>query len=250
MKNKIMEWLEEQGYPLEMRVASAFRDKGFEVRQSQYYADPDDGNFREIDIVATAPDFYGITNVDFVIECKTSKKPWIIFTADNILEGWNIIIPYCIHTMSARNVLVEKGIDVIKKLPGMKKGGRVAYGMTQAFTTGIDVTYKASTSVIKASIYRKRSLDKNDSRFLFIFPCIVVDCKIFECFFDADGEITIEEITGVDYWFSMEIAGELGTCIRIITLDKLLDYVEEAKSISDALLSILDADAKAKLKIK
>lgn len=40
LEKKIEEWLEKQGYPLETRVARAFRNAGFNVVQSDYYRDP------------------------------------------------------------------------------------------------------------------------------------------------------------------------------------------------------------------
>ncbi len=36
-------WLEGEGFPLEMRVAAAFRKAGFEVRQSDVYMDHESG---------------------------------------------------------------------------------------------------------------------------------------------------------------------------------------------------------------
>ena len=40
LDGKIRKWIETQGYPLEMTVANAFREVGFqEVTQSEYYKD-------------------------------------------------------------------------------------------------------------------------------------------------------------------------------------------------------------------
>ncbi|WP_267904335.1 hypothetical protein [Dolichospermum flos-aquae] len=33
LKKKVENWIKEQGYPLEMKVATAFIDEGFDVRQ-------------------------------------------------------------------------------------------------------------------------------------------------------------------------------------------------------------------------
>jgi hypothetical protein len=76
MMPKVKEWLEKQGFLLEMKTAAAFRDAGFEVRQSSHYVDPDTGKSREIDVLARDPDFLGIVDIQFTIECKASKKPW------------------------------------------------------------------------------------------------------------------------------------------------------------------------------
>jgi len=52
LKTKVEKWLNEQGYPLEMRVASVLQQGGFRVVQSEYFSDPETGDSRELDIVA------------------------------------------------------------------------------------------------------------------------------------------------------------------------------------------------------
>lgn len=74
LKGKITAWLETQGYPLEMRVASALREVGFDVSQGEYYDDPETQTAREIDVVAVKGDDYGLLEVSVVVECKKSAK--------------------------------------------------------------------------------------------------------------------------------------------------------------------------------
>ena len=50
LEKRVADWLKTQGYPLEMRVASALREVGFDVSQSEYYNDPDTQTSREIDV--------------------------------------------------------------------------------------------------------------------------------------------------------------------------------------------------------
>ncbi|MCL4303986.1 MAG: hypothetical protein KJ077_50345 [Anaerolineae bacterium] len=52
LETEIIEWLEKQGYPLEMQVASSFKEAGFVVSQSRLYKDPQTSIEREIDIEA------------------------------------------------------------------------------------------------------------------------------------------------------------------------------------------------------
>jgi hypothetical protein len=249
MEKKILEWLTDQGYPLEMQVATSFRKNGFDVIQSHFYADPEDENFREIDIVATKPEITGITKISFVLECKSSKKkPWVLFTSEHVLTGWNILFSYCINNDSARKALIDKGIDTIIKLPWMEKEGRVAYGLTQAFTRGEDVTFKASTGVLKAAISRKRELIKKSySPFVFVFPCIIIEGNAFECFVESSGNLSIEKFSKGFYFFPLDIAGEFGTCIQILTTERLNEFMKEAKIVSESLISLLAPDAEKKL---
>jgi len=250
LNKKVLEWVKGQGYPLEMKVATSFRNCGFEVIQSHYYPDPENNDLREIDVVAITPEDTGLIDVSFVIECKSSKeKPWILFTSEHTLEGLSRLFSYCIHSDSARNILVEKHIETHVEQPWMKKYGRVAYGLTQAFTTGSDVTFKASTGVLKAAISRKRILSKNKfSPFIFVFPVIVIDGKIFECFINKQGKLSVQQFHHGFYYFPFDMAGEFGTCIQILTVNGIDEFTEHAKNVSDSLFSLLKKDVEKKLK--
>ncbi len=83
-KVKVQEWLQTQGYPLEMHVASAFKKAGFYDRLSEYYTDFETGQAREVDLVASRisnVDYPFITQVVYPIQCKlSSDKPWVVFS--------------------------------------------------------------------------------------------------------------------------------------------------------------------------
>jgi hypothetical protein len=79
---KARKWVLEQGYPLEMHAAKVFREVGFEVQQAQLYSDSKSGKWREIDLVVISPDLMGVTRITFAVECKSSSKPWILFTSN------------------------------------------------------------------------------------------------------------------------------------------------------------------------
>jgi len=251
LKKKIQKWLKDQGYPLEMRVATSFRKKGFDVIQSHFYSDPENEIYREIDIVASLPEFTGIIDISFVIECKSSKKkPWLLFTSEHVLEGWNILNSFCIHSKPCRKALIDKGIETVIRLPWMKKKDRVAYGITQAFKTGEDVTFKASTSVLKAAIARKKYLhERNLVPLVFVFPIIVLEGSAMECFIDGKGRMSIKEIQEGFYFLPLDIAGENGTCIKILTVDRLARVIGQAKNISESILALLKDDIDKKLKL-
>jgi hypothetical protein len=81
--DNIRKWLNENGYPLEMKAAQIFRNAGFSVEQSDYYLDTESEAYRELDIVAT---LFGETDrvhysMRILVECKVCKdKPWLLFT--------------------------------------------------------------------------------------------------------------------------------------------------------------------------
>ena len=87
LDNKVLEWIKKTGFPLEMQAASAFRAAGFEVRQSYTYPDPQSDKGREIDVLAQDPDWIGVIEVSFVLECKASSKPWVVLTSEDALAN-------------------------------------------------------------------------------------------------------------------------------------------------------------------
>jgi hypothetical protein len=238
LRKKIEEWLLSQGYPLEMSVASEWRNGGFSVTQSHYYSDPENTSLREIDVVASYKEWSGCINIEFVTECKVSKKsPWLLFSSEHALEGFNRLFGYCTNSESARKALIDKGINTVMALPWMKKIGRTAYGMTQAFTTGEDMTFKAATSVLKAAIARKKLFENQSWKpFVFVFPSIVVDGLIFDCYLDEAGRLSVEPVEDSFFFFPWNITGEVGTCIRILSVERLGGYVSEAKLVGDQLV--------------
>src|SRR5262245_57945867 len=91
-----------------MRSAAAFRQAGFEVRQSCHYLDPETNQGREIDVLATDPDYLGVVEIHFVIECKATKKPWVLLASDDTLTGFNRIFTFGVLTKTAINTFVKR----------------------------------------------------------------------------------------------------------------------------------------------
>lgn len=85
---KIKEWINKNGYPLEMYTSRIFKNNGFNVAQSLYYKDISTEKYREIDILAHKNNIVNNVsiNISFVIECKKSVKPWIIFVDNNLAK--------------------------------------------------------------------------------------------------------------------------------------------------------------------
>jgi hypothetical protein len=82
MDVRVREWLDTEGYPLELEVARAFRKAGFRAHHAMMYDDANTKSKREIDVVATKQ--FGQDGrwirVVVVAECKHAKKPWVCFT--------------------------------------------------------------------------------------------------------------------------------------------------------------------------
>jgi hypothetical protein len=254
LEDKILDWLESQGYPLEMRVASSLTKANFWVRQSQYYLDPETNVSREIDVIATKTDILGFLEIDFLIECKTSSKPWLLFTSEETLNNYNRLFAFGVLSNAAKKVLVDHMFDSITKelfeeqifsLPWFKKEGRVAYGMTQAFTSGSDVAYKASINTLKAALSRKIEIENERSRqypLLFAFPVIVVEGQLFECYLNQNASIAVQEVEQSFFHFPTNIVGNVGTCIRVISAASMQNFCHDASELSERIMDLLKED--------
>ena len=132
-----------QGYPLEMIVANIFQEKGFYVKQSSYFNDYEDKR-REIDITAqiTATPINPVNvQISFHIECKTPKKPWLLFTNDIPKElgfGFeNVLITqlfYRLFTGLPEGEFDPKIIRQLRRLP-IYKTDTMSHGITQILKT-------------------------------------------------------------------------------------------------------------------
>ncbi|MCX6173552.1 MAG: hypothetical protein NTZ27_02225 [Ignavibacteriales bacterium] len=198
METKILKWLEKQGYPLEMYVSQKFRERKFTVSQSIYYYDYEFNINREIDVLAHK----GIciedrfASIDYIIECKSSKKPWLLFSTkkeisyDPIIEAERYI-----HNENATSLIVHlSSTDLIKKLyPFYYDFGTTGYGLTQAFTSGNDIAYKAINTLSKYCNSAIRSSNGKmypDSKI--IIPILVIDTPLFEVTLSENYEQKIE----------------------------------------------------------
>jgi hypothetical protein len=236
--NRAKEWLSEQGYPLEMRTAQTFRKAGFEVYQSQLYSDGETGKLREIDLIALTPDHVGVTRITFAIECKSSKKPWILFSSGETL-GMDVFSSYSLMNEKARDVFAGIGWDyspemlvgqpaAFEKFRWLKKSPNTAFSFRQAFSD-TDSSYTALVSTIKAASHLLASGQTSRfPHFRFVFPMIVVDSPLLLCKLEATGEPELTQVDSGEILFTNPNKIEDVTCIRITTVDALPSFLTEA----------------------
>ena len=250
LKEEILKWLKSQGYPLEMKVSSSLRKQNFEVRQSWYYPDPETEKPREIDVLASKSETYGILGVEFLIECKRSAKPWVLFSSEQTLENYNRSYSFGILSKDARKTLIKhisQNTNKASEIPWLIKNGRAAYGLTQAFGSGNDVAYQATLSSLKAAISRNIEREKHYSDFTFSFPVVIVEGQLFECYFLSDNKIEIAEIDQAFYHFPVRIKDSPGTTIRIVSTKGIDKFCNEATQIFEKLTELFKDDIQEKL---
>lgn len=236
---KVREWLEKQGFSLEMRTASAFRAAGFEVMQSSHYIDRETGKAREIDVLAIHPDFLGIVNIRFVIECKSSKHPWVLLNSPDTL-AYNRLFAFAVMSQTARHLLAESPLleRMVAKFPWFRKDGLTAYSLRHAFSDS-DAAYAGAIGVAKACESFVREHEGKGDKFKFLdfgFPVIVIDAPLIRCLLAENGEIQLEEIDEGEFLFT---AHERGVSIRVVTASRLAAFAVEARHVCDQLRSEL-----------
>ncbi|QDT96266.1 hypothetical protein [Gimesia aquarii] len=263
LDKKILEWLEQQGYPLEMRVAKAFIDAGVSISLSVYYRDPENDTPREIDIVAGCQDGefadYFMFSVEFAIECKKSSSPWVLFVKPGrsfgsvFRNGW-----VCSKIGSTVKERLKYRNLSDNKLHNWS--GNWAYGVTEALRKGSpktgDIPYKALMSCVKASHGLARLTEQKvwSSRYAdkVLFgsmtqPVIILDGKLFEASLNESGDLEIieteEGIINFKYPF-LNRADEY-VSVRIVTLPALPRFISAAKETVEQLTDEVDAQQQA-----
>ncbi len=251
LTRKLTEWLENQGYPLEMEVALAFQKANFTVSLSDFYDDFENGESREIDVtVLRWSDFNKPVELQVCcrIECKSVDKPWIIFVSqsqpDQLLPF--TIICSDIYQEFLFKALKEADFQAVLKNISIFSPGHVGHGITQAFTTGQDIPYKAVMSSVKASIDRALKFDKfyekaetNRGKHLccLVFPAIVINSKLFECFVSDDSKIHLNEVqSGVLCWKGTN-PKHISPLVHIVTRSEVNKFVDRVDEAANALIN-------------
>ncbi len=224
MIEKVRDWLNTQGFPLEMRAAAAFRTAGFDVMHSTHYLDSETGKQREVDVLARDPDHLGILGISFVIECKATKKPWVLLCSTHTL-AFGRVFAFAVTSDDARAVLAENIVELLDKLPWLRKDDLTGYSLRQAFSEN-DVAYTATMNVAKASQSCVHGGLRFSAQFGFAFPVIVVDSPLIRCCLGENDELHLEETDQGEFLAE-------GACIRVVTIGRLPAFALEAKRVAD-----------------
>jgi hypothetical protein len=245
---KLEEWLDSQGYTVEMIVARSFRSRGFRVLPSEFFSDPMTKVSREIDLVAQATNIVNgwVVRVELPIECKkTVDRPWVIFTE----PGLGLADPARVVQRAATK-FGKKYLDSLANKGEFQNLGlfnlpeRPGYSITTAFLSGKDQAspgkdraYEAITSVSAATAALASSASESGQPIVTVFfPAIVIDGRLFECYLDSASKPVFQEIEfGVLLWRN-PILSEPHTIIHVLTLSGLTNLMDAAEKTAQALL--------------
>jgi hypothetical protein len=245
LPSKVLAWLDTAGFPLEMKAAAAFREAGFEVRQSTTYADPMTEKGREIDVLANDPDIFGFVDLAAVVECKSSPNPWVVLTADDVMEGYNRLRARAVYTDRAFLGLNRGSVRDLKVDRLLHAEGRCGYALRQAFSKGNDPGYEAAMAVVSAckGIYPPKSRSGRDTVAAAI-PIIVVNAPIFECQLQPDGRLSISQVQQSDFLFSARLPTRVACSVRVVHIDSLPETARWAKQVVTLLREDLQPEEK------
>lgn len=235
IETRIISWFKKTGFPLEMAVADAFHRAGFEIRQSNPYIDPETGKNREIDVLAIDPDWAGIIDIEFFLECKSSTYPWVVLCSENGLATYNRVSAFSVSTESAARATAKR-LQELKSYSFFERSDDNGYGFRQALGERSDVAYGAAMNTFKACVAQKIVKEELPYNTLsFHIPVIVVDSPLFECRLTANGDLSLKQVRRSEFLFRTHMPKPMGCCIRVVTKEELPAWAAEAKALANSL---------------
>lgn len=221
---EVQSWFEKTGLPLELATAAAFTKAGFGVEHSSVYADPRSEKSREIDVIAHTRDPSGMIQIYAVVECKSSKNPWIVLVDRQHGTG----VTYASLGVISDNV---KGVLSTEMLLtrhdlgwGLKRLLSGGYSLRQAFCKDNDPAYAAAMSATNAATALLTKNQYATPRFCFAFPIIVVDAPIFECHLDNRGSLQFQRVVSTEFLFTAYVPQRTTAMIRIASAEALSHF--------------------------
>jgi len=197
-----------------------------------FYVDPKTAKGREIDVLAIDPDNLGVLEIRFIVECKSTKKPWVLLCSADTLVGYNRISAFAAVSKEVRDIFVHRLSGFLDKFPWLRKEGLVGYSLRQALSNA-DAAYAAAATLAKAcGNFVSAGDGKYTSVLSFGFPVIVIDGPLMRCSLAENGEVRLEEVDQGEFLFFL---GDFGTCIRVVTARCLAAFTLEAKQVADQL---------------
>jgi len=247
---KILDDMDRQGFPLEVRVTEMLKSHGWSVDNQEAYFDEETGKQRTVDIVS-------IKDVDvipsekdwafqirLVAECKKCGKPWVFYVSDmnrNQIEQ-RLAVDARIHIDGVGQLLYDKDKgprDIPKDIgyttlfshalfrPVFDRLANIAY---EPFTNGKgNSIHKARMQVCSAMMDLKHKLEQDTVEilhYILIKPVIILDGQLYAY---QDQDLSRSE--GLYYSVSHHDSRYM---IEVVTVDFLQTYLKEIENnISD-----------------
>jgi hypothetical protein len=254
LENRLRAWLESQGYPLEMQVANSFAHAGFQVIQSEYYSDPQTNKLREVDVYAylqrdIVRTFFRLA---MILECKAGKsKPWVVFVSEDsgmadrarvVQRSSNMMGSSWLHEISLRKDVCDLSIFGLPMAPG--------YGITAAFTDGVDVPYAAIMSAAIAADSEAQAADTSRQGLFFSvhFPVVVTEAPLFVCALGSDHTPKIERVEKTVLAWRNPVYRLPHCIVHVVQAAAIDTFVEQTRADFEFLLRETESEMKRVLR--
>lgn len=270
LRTKVLEWLNQQGYPLEMRVARELQTAGFgnNLTIGSFYEDLQTGKDREVDVIAyhvqTGLRQGSITSfallVLLLVECKKSTKPWIGFVVeDNPLNANEMASVYHWPMTKVARDRVADHLMLNWDSIGARffAPGPTAYGLAEARLgeRRLDekpVSNRSGTSSNRAFDALRQLLDAVEGRLKMAedvesktnqadhqrgtvcVPVIVLDGPLFECRLSG-GELSLTEVNRTTVVLRDRFVGFGVPRVTVVTADQVEGFAQSAFSLASAI---------------
>lgn len=272
LKQRIVKWLERQGYPLEMRVAQELQKAGFEDRVSvgSFYEDPHTGKYREVDVVAynvagaVKPESLTSFNllVSLVVECKKASKPWVAFVVEDSHLNANEMgsVYNWPMTVVARERIGDYLMFRWDEIGAQfYASGATTYGLVEAGTIGAssgEVTERDDKGsgrgsnraydglqqlldAVEARLKMANEIEEGSNtadrkRGNVFVPVLVLDGPLFECRLSG-GEITLTQVHQTTVVLRERFVGFGVPRVLVVTADRLEEFAHSAFTLASGI---------------
>jgi hypothetical protein len=231
---KIKEWLDKQGYPLEMMVARELFKNGFHSLQSSFYKDPHSEKDREIDVVGQLGFTYKeyTVNIQLIVECKNNKdKPWITFSShSHSINKKDFITNRPCSRIGQKYLAYISEKELLTNSVSFRKPDIFSYNVSQAFEKETDRTFSATMTLVNAIKYRKEKVNSGFPHYCEIYyPVIVLGGKLFDCSLDDNNEINVTEVSEKILLLKNNMVGTKNVLIEITTFESFKRRIKAFK---------------------
>src|SRR5215207_341926 len=276
LSTQVKNWVEEQGYSLEMRVAKKFQESGFTVSQFEHSVDQESHSVRPVDVVATLSQDFGNCRVAIRLftECKYSAKdkPWVIIVTSDKFDKYSFFSRMLkgVHPSNWAMVNSLQGRMTARLIQSMERNYGLdafsiknsGYAVAEAFKTQGDHAYEAIAQIGKCveahdneaeDIYRTMlqnweqidfQISPSQLGFFFsiAFPIVVINGQLFESYLNEDNVVEVSEIENgtvfvPDRRHETNPHSEINLSPVTIVTEKYLDnYVASMKAAIESIL--------------
>lgn len=253
IKEKLIDWINKTGYPLEIYTESELDKFDFRVTSSEIYQDLENKIFRELDLFATRSwdinDYSINLDIHLLIECKKSEKPFILLQ-NKSNKHENLSLGEIYGSDDSISLIFLTGSPKVIETPNKFETG---FKLIQGFSTSDETIHKAVNTLLKSFnhfIIKEKEYEndyyKKENVHSIGIPVLIVDAPLFAMQMNEESEIEIKEIkTAILKQRSHLSRFENDSFpIPILTKDKISEIINSVEKFGDSFFQYLVSNPK------